>query len=630
MKKTGKKSVAAAIAGAQPETAKPPRADLPAFLADRFSIDKNGLWRLPKTEREAPIWICAPFQVLAETRDAGGSDRGLWVSWQDREGGAHQIAISFTLLASDGTEVRARLAHGGLRMASSPPARAAFLEFLNACLPERFARCVPTVGWHHVRGSRIFVLPERIFGTAPELVIFQPTHRTAEETYGAAGTLAEWRDQVAALCPGNTRLLLAVCMAFAAPLMALAGEPGGGINLKGNSRSGKSTALRVAASVWGGSVDRGASGYCHQWLATGNGLESVAVLHSDTLLVLDEMGQADPKTVGTTAYMLANGDAKIRLTRDIAQRPRETWRALFLSSGEQGLADLSAEAGKRSMAGQSVRLVDLAADAGANLGLFENLHGSASSDAFARRLNEATGRLYGAAAPAFIEHLVAELTQDAEELPARLKGRVDEISKFWLKTHPDAGGQVISVARRFAFAAAAGELATEAGLTGWEAGLPADAARVCFDSWLAERGTAGATEDGQAVLQMRAFISRNPTRFEEWRSPSDGDAQETQPPHARLQVISRAGWKRWVEHAGGAMAWRYYLTPDAIHEALAGLDKRAAVKVLLERKYLLPGPGGKSSTSIRPPTVPNKIRLYEIIGTIIGAELAATNDGEDD
>lgn len=49
---------------------------------------------------------------------------------------------------------------------------------------------------------------------------------------------------------------------------------------------------------------------------------------------------------------------------------------LFLSTGEISLGDKLAEDGRRVTAGQQVRVIDLQADAGAGLGLFETLHGA--------------------------------------------------------------------------------------------------------------------------------------------------------------------------------------------------------------------------------------------------------------
>jgi putative DNA primase/helicase len=74
-------------------------------------------------------------------------------------------------------------------------------------------------------------------------------------------------------------------MAFASMLLHPANMESGGIHLVGLSSSGKTTVLRVAASVYG------ASNYLHRWRATTKGLEALAALRCDTLLILDELAQ---------------------------------------------------------------------------------------------------------------------------------------------------------------------------------------------------------------------------------------------------------------------------------------------------------------------------------------------------
>src|SRR5262249_10783358 len=144
---------------------------------------------------------------------------------------------------------------------------------------------------------------------------------------------------------------------------------------RGLHQPAKTTALHVAGSVWGGGTV--ASGYVRSWRATANGLEGVALGHCDTLLCLDELSQLAAREAGEVAYMLANGAGKSRSSRDGSARRAARWRALFLSSGEFGLADKVAEdgRGRKLAAGQQVRIVDLSADAGAGMGMFEELHG---------------------------------------------------------------------------------------------------------------------------------------------------------------------------------------------------------------------------------------------------------------
>lgn len=57
--------------------------------------------------------------------------------------------------------------------------------------------------------------------------------------FRTAGTLADWRDQVARYCVGNARVAFAVSLAFAAPLLKAGRRRGGGYHLKGNRRMAK-------------------------------------------------------------------------------------------------------------------------------------------------------------------------------------------------------------------------------------------------------------------------------------------------------------------------------------------------------------------------------------------------------
>src|SRR5690348_970977 len=98
----------------------------------------------------------------------------------------------------------------------------------------------------------MFALPgSDAFGRGAANVILQAECATTDAAYRASGTLADWQRQVAGLAVGNDRLVLFLSAAFAGPLLDIMGEPSGGLHLVGDSRTGKSTAALVAASVWG-------------------------------------------------------------------------------------------------------------------------------------------------------------------------------------------------------------------------------------------------------------------------------------------------------------------------------------------------------------------------------------------
>jgi hypothetical protein len=84
--------------------------------------------------------------------------------------------------------------------------------------------------------------------------------------------------------------------------------------------------------------------------------------------------------------------------------------------------DKMAEIGKRSKAGQEVRLVDIPADAGAGFGAFESLYGpkdlhvAASAGVFAEEMRKATEQYYGAPIRRFLELLTARYATDSAGL----------------------------------------------------------------------------------------------------------------------------------------------------------------------------------------------------------------------
>jgi putative DNA primase/helicase len=62
-----------------------------------------------------------------------------------------------------------------------------------------------------------------------------------------------------------------------------------------------------------------------------------------------------------------------------------------------------AEAGKRMRAGQELRMVDMPADAGAGLGLFETVHDFEGGAALAQHLAKACEQTHGTPGRAWLE-----------------------------------------------------------------------------------------------------------------------------------------------------------------------------------------------------------------------------------
>jgi putative DNA primase/helicase len=582
-----------------------------------FEMRPDGLYRLAQGKERPELRVCSPFRIIALTRDERNSSWGVLLRWQDSEGLEHEWAMPRALLAGDGKEVRARLLNEGLSIEPHRHAREALMQYLGEAKPDALVRCVTRIGWHPgADGTTVFVLPDAVFSShSGESVMLQSASELVH-AFRVAGTVEQWRAEIASRAIANSRLAFAISAAFGAALLDLASEPSGGVNLQGKSRGGKSTALRVAGSVWGGG---GVKGYVEQWRATSNALEGVAAMHCDVLLCLDEMGQVDGREAGEIAYSLANEAGKARATREGGQRSTQSWRTLFLSTGEVSLVEKMQEAGQRARAGQEVRLVDVPADAGAGLGLFEELHGFETADAFARGLTDATRRFYGSPGRSFLAWLVKWCAEVGRDQAARY---VSDHQREIIERCVPAGasGQVLSVARRFGLIAAGGELATRAKVTGWPDGEAVRAADQCFRAWLERRGTPGALEDATAIRQVGKFLAQHAaSRFAEpW---VDDKARK-----ARV-IVNRAGFKREV----GQDAVEFLILPDVwADEVCAGIDARAAAATLRAHGFLLPGESGKNQASVRVPGEAKRMRVYRVSGTILEDQDAGapeTTDG---
>lgn len=534
--------------------------------ASRFELTERGV--IFNDPERGARWVCAPLEVTALVRDPHNTGWGLLTEFSDPDRNPHRVIVPMALFRGDGAEVAGLLLDHGLKIA--PKGKPLLLEYLQTARTSKRARVTHRTGWHDTGPEgAVFVLPDHAIGPDGSAWIFE-SDNPAGHTFALRGSLKDWQREVAALCAGNSRLLFAVSVAFAAPLLYLAGAEGGGFHFRSNSSDGKTTALRVAASVCGG------ADFMQRWRATDNGLEALAMQHCDAPLLLDELAQIDPRAAGEVAYMLANGGGKARAGRTGGARERASWRVLFLSAGEIGLAEHMGEIGRAPRAGQELRLAEIPADAGAGLGTFEWLHEFKSGSEFAKALDRAARRNYGVAFASYLRELVSRQHEVADVVREAQR----QFEQHCLSE--GAHGQARRVAGRFALVGAGGELATKWGVTGWEAGAAMRAARACFEAWLARRGGEGNQEECAILEQVREFLRRyGESAFTDWERPAN-DADK----HAPVRS-DRAGYRR---HDAGADETEYFIFNEVWRARVCkGFDPGAVGRLLLARGFIKAG-----------------------------------------
>lgn len=549
--------------------------DVKSLMAD---IDK----RVEKRER---LWLSSPFDIEAYFCDEHDRNYGLLLSWETiKTKQKHKWYMPAGLLAGDGKEILNKFLSEGIEINYSKKAKEKLLSYISMVSPSQKFILVERVGWY----KQNFVLPNRTIPSNNELIL--RSNNELDRQFETSGTLGEWQNTITKYAKNNSRLILALSCAFAAPLLKLTNEESGAIHLVGNSSLGKTTALQVAASVWG------SNSFVKQWRVTCNALEVVAQNHNDCLLPLDELAQADSKQASDMIYMLANNQGKRRLKSDITLKGVHNWGTLIFSTGEIDIATKVQEANKRSFAGMEVRFVSIPANCSGGFGIFEDLHGFKTGDAFSKYLKDACSKYYGAAIQKYLECL----TNDIDSVTKQIKQIQQEFKTKYLLEN--ASGQVARVANRFGLIAAAGELSIKFGiLSSFSQGDVIEAIGRCFKAWVYERGNTQDLELKTSITQVKAFLEK----YGESRFVNISETSLVKP-------IDRAGYKQKIDGV-----FHYYILPEVYkNEVCKGLNYKQVTKYLLEKGFLIADGQGRSVEVKHLPDI-GKIRVYHLTGEIL-------------
>jgi putative DNA primase/helicase len=315
-------------------------------------------------------------------------------------------------------------------------------------------------------------------------------------------------------------------------------------------------------------------------------------------MLLDEMGQGNPEAVSMAAYRLFNGTGKMQGAKDGGNREQARWRVMVLSTGEIDLAAFMSGGGKRTRAGQEVRLASLPADAGKGLGAFDQLNGLDNSGQLAEAMETAARQAHGVVGRAFVEHVA----RHSDEIADRLR---NAIKKIHAGLPEGASGQVRRVAARFAVAAEALEIATDEGMTGWKQGDGLAAVMTCFAGWLSRYGI-GNREDEQIIAQAEAWFGAHAlSRFIDCFSAAHS---------ATFPIVHNCAGYRKMDGAGVPF-WLVFPGTFA-EEIAAGFDKTAAADVLAKAGILQKGNDGKATSKHKTPDQPKESRrFYKFVRT---------------
>lgn len=507
------------------------------------------------------IWIGQPLTVEAITSSEHHDEFGRLLKFVDSNQNIHEWAMPMHMLKGSGEELRGELLNQGYTFETCK--RSHLANYIMAVKPKHQITAATTIGWH----ENTFILPKQIIGTGT--FAFQ-SECASENDFIEKGSIESWGKEVGSLCAENIPLMISVAAALSGPLLKLAHfQHGGGIHWVGDSSIGKTTAVEVAATIWGPPE------FIRSWSATSNGIEGTAATRNDTCLILDEIDEASPKEVGKISYMLINGCGKQRANRKGMARKTQRWRLMALSTGERSLESIIQQTGNRVNSGQLVRLLNIPAKF--NYGIFNDLHGFESGRSLADHLKTACQNHYGMVGPAFVNALLSE----SENIPDLLESIVSKFSQ-------NASSSLEQrAARIFSLIGLAGELAIKYKLLPWDKGSSLSAALVAFTHWQSFQGSKQ-TEDERILQAVRDFLEKySDSRFSAIKPENENERS----------ILNRAGW--YKDTNNGRI---YMINSASISEVGGGYDRSRVVEAFVRSNWIHERDSKRHTKKVRTPS----------------------------
>jgi Domain of unknown function (DUF927) len=333
--------------------------------------------------------------------------------------------------------------------------------------PESFHVYADRCGW--TEDHRAYVLPRRVIGSPVEPIVGINPTAFASDSSGRrleTGTWREWRRKVAEPASQSSLLMTVIAFALAAPFLSDLGHDSRTICLFGPSRSGKTTAALVAASV----IGIGRSANLPTWNVTDARLEQQLALFNDSLFPIDDLTTIGGKAreayqrVRDLAYRLHQGWARGRHSAfSIANSSvREQWRAIGLTSAEISIRDLAQAAGCERLPGECVRLIDVPVLLNGEDRLFDRARDVTSRSASAAMLQTIVDGVAQQHGAAFRRHILNIIKASGKP------NTKDKIKQFADAVRARGDGNLArDVAETFGIAYAAGCFAIRCRLVPW-------------------------------------------------------------------------------------------------------------------------------------------------------------------
>lgn len=330
--------------------------DSALLLPDGYELQRDGsLWECARSQRKGDTRVThTPMFLTRRLVDHYGGDERVELSYARGEHWVSQVVSRKA--AYDARTLVAEAVPFGAPVSSNTASK--IVDWLDA-FADANVNTIPRVawvstgGWHRIDGVRLFAARTPIAPQDAKVEVAIDARGDRRKMLAALEPLGKLDAHLEALRSAwgaDPTCALVICAAFAATLLEPLGAPNFAVHLAGESSRGKTSMLKIAASVFG---DPNNPHWLASWNVTATGAELRAVVLCDLPQCYDEVGGGDPQAVERMVYSLINGGGKTRAQRDMSMRETSSWRTIVLSTGEHELADES------TATGAQVRVVQL-------------------------------------------------------------------------------------------------------------------------------------------------------------------------------------------------------------------------------------------------------------------------------
>jgi hypothetical protein len=428
-------------------------------------------------------------------------------------------------------------------------------------------------GW--TQDKKSFVLVDGVIGSAATTIIGVNRANSINDPSGRlsrSGSWKSWRDTVAEPARRSTILMFGICVALAAPLLAVINRPSFSICLFGRTRVGKSIATLLGASIIGiARIDD-----LITWNITDSRLEERITEFNDALFPIDDLSHMDGSNkekyqrIRDIAYRISQGWSTARHSSFTAAHGgvHASWRSIVLTSSERSIRELARAVKLERQHGEAVRLIDLPAVFDGLDHIFDRLPEDFDpanfqdwkKDTF-KNIADACEKDHGKAFRKYIKALIADR--------AELKGYIEAKIAYFMKQVCDEfdGDVARDVAAKIGLIYAAGMLGIRCGLLPWG---KSDLLGALTKAYIGARDLL--PDDGVAVRQgietFRAKLRQLPRISKKAATAPDFDEID--------------GYRKRRKKVN-----RYVLKRDAFHSLFASETQRALViEWLIEKQRI--------------------------------------------